>query len=804
MVVWYNGVQQFMCQMTNCTQSLVDSNYQWYCNALSCQCTGNSYFCGGPPGNTINLSSNIQQANGDFKFTCPQNSTDCKANFGFLATIFPNGLSLPNCQFGECAQITDDPALQSINSTSVPLTVGAEVGLGITGLVVLLVIAGFVWAAVHQSAAIRRPVPPPRKGATMAFRGVSYTIGGGKRILTNVNGVAAAGKVLAIMGPSGAGKSTLLDILGLKSKRGEIGGTVTVDGQDLLSRRSQLRSMIGYVDQEDLLMPTLTVRETLMFSATLRLPESVPREEKSRRVQEVMDTLGLTHVADVRVGGFGKRGISGGEKRRVTIGVELVTSPAVLLLDEPTSGLDSYNALSVVRALADLAHVHGKTVVFTIHQPRSDVYTLFDEVLVLADGSPIYSGPGAGAGTYFREAGQPCPEGYNVADHMLDLAAAKGIANNGLVVPVIGGGGVSSSEHQGGLRNRLFGRKVERREVATEEGAVPPALRQPSDSSTSLITRDGAQASNAQGLANRASSNSPSEKHASSSNPFEHHRYEVGFLTQFSALTRRSTRNLIRTPSLLLAHMLIAIVLGAFVGGLYFRSDSSLGGIQNRLGSLVFVLALLGFSGLSAIGYFAGERSLVIRERANGFYGAWPLFLSRILFDTIALRVLPALLMGVIVFFMIGFTAGGDHFVKYIVIVLLFSAEMGLLCTALSIAIADVGTATLLASIIILFMMLFAGFLINQDNIPAPLHWIQYLSYFRYAYEALAVNDLTDVTIADNVSGASFSIPASVILSKFGFSIGSYFQDLFITIGFVVKLLIINGILVLYMLKERR
>jgi len=131
-----------------------------------------------------------------------------------------------------------------------------------------------------------------------------------------------------------------------------------------------------------------------------------------------MEQLGLTHVANTRVGGNGTRGISGGEKRRLSIGVELVTSPAIIFLDEPTSGLDSYNALSVVTTLKTLARDHRKTIIFTIHQPRSDVYILFDEVLLLADGGHLYCGPAANASEYFKNQGFSCPEGYNIADHL--------------------------------------------------------------------------------------------------------------------------------------------------------------------------------------------------------------------------------------------------------------------------------------------------------------------------------------------------------------------------------------------------
>ncbi|KAI8618592.1 P-loop containing nucleoside triphosphate hydrolase protein [Chytriomyces sp. MP71] len=542
------------------------------------------------------------------------------------------------------------------------------------------------------------------------------------------------------MGPSGAGKSTFLDILAGKTKAGNVTGTVQFDGVVVTS--DMQRNLIGFVDQEDVLMPALTVRETLLFSAQLRLPESIGYAEKLRRVEEVMATLGLSHVANTRVGGHGKRGISGGEKRRVSIGVELVTSPSVIVLDEPTSGLDSFNALSVIRTLSDLAKVHKKTVIFTIHQPRSDVYTLFDKVLVLSKGSLLYFGSGSGAATHFRRKGRPCPEGYNMADHLLDLASNEQL-------------------------NTL--------------GKIP--------SSTSLFNDDDMAVEELEkGVdGDRDKMLAPVEKP-------KHLR--VGFFMQTKVLMGRASKNLIRTPSLLYAHVCFSVILGGLVGGLYYQSGTTLSGIQNRLGSILFILALLGFSGLSAIGSFAIEKILFLRERSNGFYGPMSYFFTKVLFDIIPLRIIPSIIMGSIAFFMIGFTNNGiDSFPKYLAILIFFGAEIGLLCLLFAISVHDIGTATL---------MLFAGLLINQDAIPPPLSWIQYLSFFRYAFEAIIVNDLTNVTIHDTVQGVTVTIPVSVVLQKFGFNIDAYWTDFLVSGGLVLILLFMNALMVQFRLKETR
>jgi ABC-type multidrug transport system ATPase subunit len=203
--------------------------------------------------------------------------------------------------------------------------------------------------------------------AALTFNEISYSVKG-KPILSNISGFVEPGQLLAIMGPSGAGKSSLLDILSRKHKRGVTSGQVFLNGS--IPSRRQFKKMTGFVDQDDSLMGTLTVRETLTYAALMRLPRSMPLKLKKKRVEDVMNELGITRIADSLIGIPGQRGISGGEKRRVSIGKELVTSPSLLFLDEPTSGLDSYNAGVVMESLQRLAKDGKRAIVVTIHQVR--------------------------------------------------------------------------------------------------------------------------------------------------------------------------------------------------------------------------------------------------------------------------------------------------------------------------------------------------------------------------------------------------------------------------------------------------
>jgi ABC-type multidrug transport system ATPase subunit len=167
--------------------------------------------------------------------------------------------------------------------------------------------------------------------------------------------------------------------------------------------------------------------ETLVFAASLRLPENIPQLLKVSRANQVLQQLRLEHVANTRIGSTEHRGISGGESRRVSIGVELVAAPDVLVLDEPTSGLDSVSASRLITLLKNLAAESGTTIIASIHQPSSALYRAFDQVVLLANGRQLYVGPGGDRpAEFFAKQGRPCPPGYNVADHLLEIASGTG------------------------------------------------------------------------------------------------------------------------------------------------------------------------------------------------------------------------------------------------------------------------------------------------------------------------------------------------------------------------------------------
>lgn len=227
---------------------------------------------------------------------------------------------------------------------------------------------------------------------------------------------------MAIMGPSGSGKSTLLNILaGRVTGTGSgkhLSGSFKANGEIVAPK--SFRQNVAYVVQDDALFPTSTAREALEFSANLRLPVSFTKKEREDLVNDMIESLGLKSCENTMIGGELIRGLSGGERKRVAIGVELVSSPSVLFLDEPTSGLDSYSAWKVVKILRAISETKT-TIMCSIHQPSSEVFNQFDTLVLLCKGNVVFQGAVEDVDRVFRGKGLGVPPRTNVADHIILL-----------------------------------------------------------------------------------------------------------------------------------------------------------------------------------------------------------------------------------------------------------------------------------------------------------------------------------------------------------------------------------------------
>eukprot|EP00697_Spironema_sp_BW2_P002343 gnl/Spiro4/13139_TR6966_c4_g4_i2.p1 gnl/Spiro4/13139_TR6966_c4_g4~~gnl/Spiro4/13139_TR6966_c4_g4_i2.p1 ORF type:complete len:427 (+),score=90.07 gnl/Spiro4/13139_TR6966_c4_g4_i2:46-1281(+) len=240
-----------------------------------------------------------------------------------------------------------------------------------------------------------------------------------KVILHSISGRCRAGRLTAIMGSSGAGKTSLLNVLAATASSDmTISGDISIN--DKIVKSETIKKLSAFVHQDDVILSTQTVTEAITMSSMLRLPRVMPLEEKQKRVADMIVSLHLTDCKDTEIGdpALGVTGVSGGERKRTSIGMELVTNPSLLFLDEPTSGLDSFTAYTVVRTLHDLAQNNGKTIVMTIHQPSSEIFHLFDDLLLLARGEVIYLGPAEGLVPYLATQGFVCPLYTNPSDYL--------------------------------------------------------------------------------------------------------------------------------------------------------------------------------------------------------------------------------------------------------------------------------------------------------------------------------------------------------------------------------------------------
>ena len=267
---------------------------------------------------------------------------------------------------------------------------------------------------------------------TLAWRNITAFVGGAagskaaRRVLHDASGEARPSEILAVMGPSGAGKTTLLNILAARpalGKRGEWRGDVTING---LAPPPAWKRMAAYAMQKDIFFERLTVEEHLRCTAMLKLPPHMGEAEKLAEMSRVVSQLGLDKALRTCVGSGTERGLSGGELKRLNIATELLSRPKLLFLDEPFTGLDSTLAMSTLEAIREIASSKGVTVMLTVHQPSSAMWSAFDSLLLMAPGGHVaFHGPRTDATAHFARQRQPVKDGWSVADHLIDVVTSE-------------------------------------------------------------------------------------------------------------------------------------------------------------------------------------------------------------------------------------------------------------------------------------------------------------------------------------------------------------------------------------------
>jgi len=546
-----------------------------------------------------------------------------------------------------------------------------------------------------------------------------------KVLLYGVTGGISQGEVVGVMGPSGAGKSTLLSILsGATESVGagaRIEGTVTLGGE---GRRSILRKMTSFVPQKDVLLPALTVEECVRYSALLRLPRDLSADEIQERISGVLAELGLSHVATSLVGGSASiRGVSGGERRRVTIAMALVTRPRLVIMDEPTSGLDSYTAYNLMKTAQDIAS-HGRVVIMSLHQPSPDMFDSLSQVLLLAKGRLAYLGTPANVGPHFSAAGFAIPQGRQPAEHMLHVASqAAGLTALLRKAPAgsnCAGPRPGSSKEGFSLKGVLGSPRSKAAAHHTKTNSLGASADHSVDEEWRIASTVDAAAQHAGAAAVNAAAAARLEPlHIPPHNPVTVlptptadprpsraaavAEWTAGKARECAVLFWRAFTNMRREPRLLLLHMLVAIILGLVVGAVFFKLDGSNVGLQNRLGSMFFALALFGWTSVSVVDGLVLERELVEREVVGHYYTGGTYLLSSLVLDGLLLRTLPALVFCGIMYPMVGLLSEATRVVTFMFVLATYTCTVGALTTALT-ALCRTSSATTLAMNIVLLM----------------------------------------------------------------------------------------------------
>ncbi|KAE9395118.1 ABC transporter [Gymnopus androsaceus JB14] len=761
------SLEQFYCKADSCVQ---DTN-NWSCQNLQCVCRPNTTFCGAVP--ATNLTGTINTLSGTLDIDCGDldNSTQqasCSFKQATIESLFgSSGLVLEGCSFGECLRQSvldsNGTSTPASSSTRASLSGGVIAGLAVVGGLLLIAALLLLLGWLAQRRARRSGYDRLASGnVTVEWSNVSYIVPASTRgfwkkrnsgefnddkvILDSISGRVLPGQMMAILGPS-----------------------ATLVGHVEFPSTSQSNPRIGFVPQQDVLPPTLTVYEALLFAARLRLPETVPDVEKRSRVDALLQKLGIESIRNVRIGDNTNgraRGISGGEMRRVSIGLELIASPDILILDEPTSGLDSVSAARVANVLRSIAHDPSSptAVIASIHQPSSQLYQSFDTILVLSHGHALYSGPGSFAPVdHLTRTGvaPPYQQGYNVADYLLEVASDPPLAllqSRNTSYPTTSGEQVNPNSSNG------LSEKIEDEKSTTDSGLGNGRLG---------------------GVVEAGDAHAPYGKRGWGGRKTS--KYAATFLTQLQYLSGREWKILRRDKTLFFTHVAVAAVLGVFCGGLYFNISTTIAGFQSRVGCLFFLGALIAFSSLSALYNIVEIRPLFLRERSGFYYSPTAWLLSRFLFDVVPLRLIPTIIVSTITYWMAGLAPDAAHFFKFLLILVLYTLALTLFNFLLGTLFRNGGIAILLSALTALYQMTYAGFFVHLNSIPPVLRWLQWLCPLKYCLEALSVNEVgSGLMIQDTLQGVPVDVSASLIMNLlFGFGENNYYRDVLVLFAFI-------------------
>ncbi|KAJ4407426.1 hypothetical protein N0V91_004010 [Didymella pomorum] len=572
-------------------------------------------------------------------------------------------------------------------------------------------------------------------------------------ILSGVDGIIEAGEMLALMGPSGSGKTTLLNVLAHRAATADatIQQTLAINGAP--TSLASFRKLTSYVEQEDALVGSLTVRETLHFAAQLALPSSVSKAERKARIEGLLLSFGLHDQSDTIIGTPIRKGVSGGQKRRVSVAAQLMTSPRILFLDEPTSGLDSAASWEVMSFVKELAKKHRFLVVASIHQPSTTTFELFDKLLLLSKGKVAYNGPVPDIKEYFAGLGYNMPLYTNPAEYVIQLVNTDFRRSGTKSADQLSHLHTSwtQSSHSALIKHQI------------QAKSISP------DSATSLHTTH------------------------SSASPL------LIPLTLIHRSFIKSYRDVVAYGIRIAMYLGLAIMMGT----VWLRLAPTQANIQSFTNAIFFGGAFMSFMAVAYIPSFLEDLALFRKERANGLYGPTSFMVANFVVG-IPYLFLIAVLFSLVAYWLGNFAPGAKQFwtwVMWLFLDLLAAESLVVLLSSLIPIFVVALAATAFANGL---WMCVGGFMVQPEALNVFWRYVfHYIDYQAYVFRGMMVNefgsrDYRCKQLADGSCFCSFPstkaeqclVDGTVVLESYGYGTGNVgkYVGYMIVIVFVYRL----------------
>mmetsp|Transcript_9473 Transcript_9473/g.13446 ORF Transcript_9473/g.13446 Transcript_9473/m.13446 type:complete len:626 (+) Transcript_9473:183-2060(+) len=551
-------------------------------------------------------------------------------------------------------------------------------------------------------------------GVNVVFQDLSYSVpvkeaeNGTFQILHLMNGSFLPGKMTALMGPSGSGKSTLLDVLSGRKNAGTTEGSVLLNGMKPSSK--DLKRLVGYVEQFDTLVGELTVEQMLSYTASLKLPASLSLEERQERVEEVITKLDLGSCRNTIIGSSLMRGISGGQAKRVNIGLAMITRPRILFLDEPTSGLDSRTADEVIELLRELAH-EGRAIVCTIHSPTGHAFAQFDDLHMLHQGKTIYDGPLSSVQSYFEGLGYNRDPDCSLPEWLVDLTSD--MPRKLETKDLIGVEEVTENNEATTIsKDKKFAELFEKSELikAAAERRESMAMKK------IPIDKDDAP---------------PSE--------FS----KLITLLKFRMVAHYKDGQFLGTR--FGDKIVFALLILSLYWGIGDKEDPQ--SITSTSSLLYFICAICGYGAAAFVPGLTLERSLYYRELADGCYKPGTYYMAKFVEEGV-LATITSLIFCIIVHFGCSFQG---NFLVFTVSYYLTTMMGIIMAYAVAASVPSMEAANAILPLIVTIWMYFGGLFINFNKIPKGWYWFSWTSFLRYAWGSMMLNQYQDSSLGDIV-----------------------------------------------------